>query len=279
VPRALILLAMLAASAALADPAAAPPAVDPIDVVGRYTATLRWTGCSAPGARAAELELRSVDRALELDLAPAQPGLGAVAVDGDGRRLAGGQADLAVTLAFGKRGVVAFTLALDAGCKARGTLRRASAKIDSCDRLAALARIEAGCAAIAAADRREDVAAVDGELPAWARLRGARKRDAAAACTVRAAVLESALTDAACLALPADAAPIPVPACRDLASLIARLQRCPALPDDVRTQLRQVLVQIATTIEPADRDRLDPTAMLCTDMTRELQEIQGRFGC
>ena len=283
-----VLASALVAAIAVAGPVPPPPespladpkAIDPIDVVGTYTATLRWTRCSVPGARTAALEVRSVDRKLELDLGPAQEGLGVIGIDGDARKLAGTAADLGVTLVRKKRGAYAITIELDAGCRARGTLRRAASGIAPCDRLVTLARIEAGCSAIAVADRIGDLAELATEQATWTGLRGARKREAATACHARAAPLHSELIDAACVELPADAAPRPVPACRAVAAQMARLARCPSLPADKRAQLRTALAQIATAVDPDTHPNVvDTASMFCAEVGMQLEDLGAQHGC
>jgi hypothetical protein len=229
----IIVLAVLAGSV-LADPAtdSAGP-VDPVAVVGRYQGKLTWSHCDPPGAKAPIVALTPIDSRLELDVSAARDGLSPIVIAGDAHQLTGTAADVTATLTFsGKKTELVITL--ESGCTAKGAVKRIGAGIAACDELAALARVEAGCGAVAADARLEDVAAIDAELPAWAKTKGTARQKARAACEVRVAALRPTLVDAACLAVAVDRR-------RGSADAVARVPRSrgagqPAdeLPDDGR---------------------------------------------
>jgi hypothetical protein len=260
------------------EPAGAPPA-DPVAVAGRYDLKLAWKGCAPAGAKTATVELSPIDSRLELDLGPARAGLPVIVVAGDAVTLTGTSADVTATLTWGKRGV-AIAIELASGCRARGTAKRQSSTIAACDRLAALARLERGCGAIAPDARTEDVAAIDAQRPAWARLSGKTKRaDAEAACAHRVAVLEPPLVDAACLAVPADEAPTLIEECRDLAARIDRYSRCRTLPADARTRLREMLGTISVSVIGADPDEQYLARQACLRQRETLDQLAPYLHC
>jgi hypothetical protein len=276
--RALAILTVLAGGV-LADPLRVRgEPVDPIAIVGRYQAKVTWTHCTPPGARTGVIDLDQLDSRFELQLEALRDGLPPVVVAGDARKLSGRSGDVEVSMMWGTR-AIGFAIVLDSGCTAQGTLRRETTKIPACDELVALAHIEAGCTAVAADARLEDLTALDRERIGWGKTSGKRRRVAAATCSQRVATLRPALIDAACVAVPVEEAPTMLAECRDLATRIARLSACRTLPDTVRGQLRDMLGQTAVHLVDATEDEVDVARQICLRQDEVLRELSPRLGC
>jgi len=233
----LVIVIGLAASAR-----AAPVRVTWVDWVGAYTGTLAWTGCSAPGAKTASLALDAIDGALTIDLTPAGGGLRPLSLVEDEGRLTAQQGD--ATVALVRRRADAFELAIDltSGCAIRGQLVRASTRVPACDRLVALARIEAACTKLPGPRK----------APAAQRWKAKDK----ARCTAAADPIETELVDAGCLPSADPAALVPGPACQTLLAHAAKIRRCATAPRE--------LVQLAdrfTALGPAAADRASRAAL------------------
>jgi hypothetical protein len=277
-----IVFVLALAGGVVADPAVAVDdgagPVDPVAVAGRYKTKLLWSGCDPAGAKTPVVSLAPIDGRLELDLGPARDGLSAIVVAGDSRSLTGTMSDVTATLAFGAKSAE-LSIELTSGCRARGTAKRETTGIAACDELVALARVEDGCGAIAPANRLEDVTAVDAEATSWAKAKGAKKKSTDAACSVRVAALRPALTDAACLAVPAEDTPTLLPECRDLAASIAKLSQCRALDATTRTMLRDMLGQISVHAVHTDAGSISVARQVCLRQVEELRELAPRIGC
>ncbi len=226
------LVAVVAVVALVAAPAAASP-LEPADLVGTWRGTARWTGCSVAGHAAVALPIAWRDGTYVIDLAPARDDLGEILLAPDGDGFTGHRDDLQVR--FAPRGAPTLTLTSSADCTARLALTRASSGIAACDRVVALAAIEATCPA-AGDPRAARQAAVASRAASWSRLRGARQRAAAAACTTEADGLADALTVAGCLPQ-ATTGPVTVPACDAYLAALPRYARCPGVTASARRVL------------------------------------------
>jgi hypothetical protein len=270
-----IVIPIAIAGGAVADPG--PKPIDPVAVVGSYRVTARWSAaCTAPGNATATVALRPVDSLLELDLGALRDGLPALAVDGDAGSVSGRVADLAATLAWRDRGRATLAIDFDTGCTVRATARRDASGLAGCDELLALARIEAGCAAIPAADRRADVAAIERERATWK----ARKKKLDAACRTRAVPVRAAVETAGCLALPAERVPRSVAVCHDLASLLRRLSSCKSMPARERMSIGAIIDRVDAHLrQSVDPDQADAHALFCSDAMARFVELGQRVGC
>jgi hypothetical protein len=274
----IIILAILGGGV-LADPStdSAGP-VDPVAVVGRYQAKLTWSHCAPAGAKAPVVALTPIDSRLELDLATARDGLGAIVIAGDSHQLTGTAADVTATLTFGAK-KTELVIALESGCTAKGTVKRIGSGIAACDDLAALARVEAGCGAVAADARLEDVAAIDAALPGWAKTKGSAKQEARVACEGRVAALRPALVDAACVAVPAEDAPTLLPECRDLAARVNQLMGCRTLDARTKAALRDALPNIHVEVVHTDAASISVARQQCLRQKEAIDKLAPQLGC
>lgn len=274
----ILVLAVLAGSV-LADPStdSAGP-VDPVAVVGRYQGKLTWTHCDPPGAKAPTVALTPIDSRLELDISTARDGLSPIVIAGDAHQLTGTAADVTATLTFtAKKTELAITM--ESGCSAKGTVKRIGSGIAACDELAALARVEAGCGAVAADARLEDVAAIDADLPAWAKTKGTGKQKARAACEVRVAALRPSLVDAACLAVAADDQPTLLPECRDLAAKVNQLMNCRTIDARGKAALRDMLPNIHVEVVHTDASSISVARQQCLRQKEAIDKLMPQLGC
>jgi hypothetical protein len=215
---------------------AAPPGATWADWVGSYTGKLAWTGCSAPGAKTPTLALDAVDGALTIDLTPAGGGLRPLSLVEDEGRLTARQGDATLALVPRRADTIDLAIDLTSGCAIRGQLVRASTGVRACDRLVALARIEAACTKLPGPPKP----------PAAQRWKA---RDAAR-CTALADPIQTELVDAGCVPIADPAALVPGPACRTLLAHAATVHRCATAPPP--------LVQLAdrlTALGPPAQDR------------------------
>lgn len=278
---------LIAAAAAAAIGVAAPPAdkeppgpIDPVALAGRYQLALTWSGCHPPGHKTAEVDLAPIDGRWELGLGPARDGLPTVVVAGDRESLTGTSADVDVALRWRPgRKAPAITITLTSGCTARGTARRIESRVAACDELAALARIEVGCGAVAADARIEDVAAIDAERAAWQATTGKRRRAVAKACETRVAALRPALVDAACLAVPVEDEVTLIDECRDLAARVDKLSRCRMLGPDARGRLAELLAQVPVHVATGAPDQVVVTRQICIRQDEAVRELARAVGC
>ncbi len=278
-----IVLVAILAGAVLADPATDPGVdaagpVDPVAVVGRYQAKLTWSHCAPAGTKAPVVTLSPIDSRLELDLAPARDGLGAVVIAGDSHQLTGTAADVTATLTFGAK-KTELVVALESGCTAKGTVKRIGSAIAACDELAALARIEAGCGAVAADARLEDVTAIDAELPVWAKAKGTAKQEARVACEGRVAALRPALVDAACVAVAVEDQPTLLPECRDLAARVNQLMGCRTIDARTKAALRDALPNIHVELVHTDEASISVARQQCLRQDEALKKLMPQLGC
>lgn len=274
-----IVLVAILAGGVLADPAVdtAGP-VDPVAVVGRYQGKLTWSHCAPAGAKAPVVTLSPIDSRLELDLSAARDGLGAIVIAGDAHQLTGTAADVTATVTFGAK-KTELVIALESGCTAKGAVKRIGSAIAACDDLAALARIEAGCGAVAADARLEDVAAIDADLPVWAKTKGSARQEARVGCEARVAKLRPALVDAACVAVPAEDAPTLLPECRDLAARVNQLMGCRTIDARTKAALRDALPNIHVELVHTDEASISVARQQCLRQDQELKKLMPQLGC
>lgn len=240
-------LALVAGSIAVAATAAAAPRpASWADWVGDYHGKLRWSGCTAPGARQATLALDAIDGVLAIDLRPAGRALGTwILVDEPGA-LEAQQADVTVRITRSTPRRIALAIDYESGCTVRGELARTTAMAGTaCDQLAGWKRIAARCT----------------------------KAELAVPTTTRQCALDRdrlalAVIDAGC-------APAPVLAlgteCPAMASEANRLARCGRAPSNVVDAARQ-LAAAAQTATAATQPVVEARC-------RDLRQVLARVRC
>jgi hypothetical protein len=221
---------------ALAKPAAAPATWG--DWVGDYTGKLTWSGCTVDGQAAPTLPLDATDGAVTLDLSPAGGALEGLALAEDNGGWTGQRNDVKVRIGRARPDAIDLAVILDSGCEVRGTLKRPSTGIVSCDRLAGWARVEARCTKLTK-PALENQARLVRQRKTWLAAKGVERDKLAAQCDARAQKVELELVDAGCAPSPDPSVGVRSMECQALRSSLARLQRCRALPPDVEILLEQ----------------------------------------
>lgn len=271
----LLALAVIALGSAAAI--ASPDAADVAEIVGTWRGTARWTGCSVAGNAKVAVPIAWRDGAYVIDLAGAREDLGEILLAPDGDVFTGHRDDLQVR--FAPRGAPTLTLTSSADCTARLTLARPTSGIAACDRLVALASIEAACPA--AGDHRGDrQAALVSRAAGWPRLRGARQRAAAASCTADAETLGDTLIATGC-APTADGALVgAAPACDAYLATLAAYLRCPRLPSAARRTLEDGAREMMRGVRQAqDPAALERAGQVCASFDAALRESARQMAC
>ena len=227
------------------------------DLVGDYTSTLAWSGCTAPGARSATLALDAVDGALSIDLAPAGGGLVAMSlVEDDRGALSAQQGDVALAILPGKPRTIALAIDLTSGCAIRGTLVRATTKVPACDRLVGAGRIAQRCRKLAT-----PIAPIASKR--W-------KAKDAAACSARAQEIETQVIDAGCLPVEDPRATTLGLQCRQLISEAEKLERCPSAPPEIVMAANRIITIAQPAADGASRAVVEASCREGHDMVVEL---------
>ncbi|MGE0870919.1 MAG: hypothetical protein AB7P03_20300 [Kofleriaceae bacterium] len=252
----------------------ASPQVSWADWVGSYDAKLSWQRCSAPGERAAQLELVATDGALAIDLAAAGGGLRALPVIETRGGWQAQQGDVAVVITRRKASELALHVELDSGCVITGKLRRRSSGIAACDRLVAWAIIEARCSKRTAAPL-EDPVALAAQRSTW-KSRSART---IAECTSRAQRLEAALIDAGCAPDPRPSVAERAPHCTTYVVNAARVSRCGAVPPELKARLTMGANAAAAAVNSARDSELGPIEAGCQRAAQRAEQLANDLRC
>lgn len=262
------------ASLAVADP---PPALTWADWVGDWEGKLKWTSCIAEGHPKAAIAIDAADGALGIDLTAAGGALPRLSlVEDDAGGFSAQQGDVNVSVRRTKH--LELTVTLDSGCEVRGTLTRATVGIATCDRLAAWARIESQCKKLARPPL-ENPARLARQRAKWLEARGETRAKLSGQCTSRAARVAAELIDVGCAPDPDPAIGLRGAECQALRGISARLQRCPAVPHDVRTAFEREVVVLLAAAQGADRASLPVVDAECKQTREKLYAVAQQAGC
>lgn len=275
--RAASLVILAAASGVLAAPAAAP-AVSWADWVGDWEGKLRWASCAAEGEERAALGVDATDGVMSIDLSPAGSALPALTLVEDGTTWTGQQGDVTVKLARGKSDALELAVDLDSGCQVRGTLSRASVGIAACDRLAAWARIESQCTKLTRPPL-ENPARLARQRAQWKKAKGDARTKLGAQCSARSTKVEAALVEAGCAPHEDPAIGLRDAECQALRQTSARLQRCGAIPFDLRVALEREVVVLVAASQGAAKAALPVVEAECRRARDKLVTIARQSGC
>lgn len=265
-----------AAILALASSAAAEP-LSWADWVGDWEGKLEWTSCVAEGKTKASISIDAADGALSIDLTAAGGALGKLSlVEDDVGGFSAQQSDVKVSVRRTKD--LELTVTLDSGCEVRGTLARRTVGIATCDRLAAWARIESQCKKLAR-PALENPARLARQRAKWLEARGEDRVKLSAQCTSRAARVEAELVDVGCAPNPDPAIGLRGAECQALRGISARLQRCPAVPFDVRAAFEREVVVLLAATQGADRASLPVVDEQCKQTREKLYAVAQQAGC
>jgi len=268
---------MALGAGAIAAPAEAPPTW--ADWVGDWTGKLAWESCSADGNDKATVHVDAIDGVVTVDLTPAGGALGPLAITPDPRGWVGQQGDVTVHLASsGKASTLELEVDLDSGCAVRGTLRRASTGIESCDQLVAWARVEAQCTKLTRPPL-ENPSRVARQREQWSVSKGDTRRKLAAQCSTRATKLETALIDAGCAPSHDPEIGLRGAECQALRASSARLGRCGNVPLDQRQALEREVVVLVAASQGADKSALPVVESECKAARDRVLAIGKLAGC
>lgn len=232
------------------------------DVVGAYHGKLAWSGCLTREVATATMVVDSIDGALAIDASSVRPDLHAVALVVSERGLVGRQAATTIELAATTAGSIELEIALDSRCRARAQMHRVSSGIRDCDRLIALARVEAKCSQLDS--RREDLATLFATT--W-------KPSDAASCSRRGEQLESRLRRASCVPNPpAPNIPTLPGDCLEAARIARKFTAC--WPRWGQMYVAEVL-DLKTKFDAAEADTMPAIEARCREISMHLQEWAG----
>src|SRR5512138_2500128 len=261
------------AAACLAGSALAAPAPKPAptwaDWVGDYSGTRGWTGCSAPGAKTAAISVDAIDGALTVDLAKAGGGLRALPLVEEDTAWTAQQGDISARLGRPSPNTLALTVELESGCRVTAQLKRATTKLDACDRLVAWTRVEARCTKLHDAPL-EDPAAI--ARTSW-------KAGDADRCQLRAANVELELVDAGCAPHPDPLIGVRAADCLALAATADKLHRCGNVPPQLKAYLVNSAHGLAAAAQTADKGTLPVVEAQCRDAKTLLIGAATKFSC
>lgn len=237
--------------AALAVPARADVAW--ADVVGDWSATLRWSSCAAAGATKAAIAIDATNGVLAIDLAATSKYLASYALlpTDDAKALEAQHGDIALTVAPTGTDKLALAVRVGtAGC----TLR------------AELARPRPSCA-----------------LDAWTRIAKRCTREpidfpTKGTCREQAATLEHAVVEAGC-APSSNARFVARSHCQRLPQVAQQVNQCPKLDQaqrDAFTKLAATMVGAAQSVDQTSAATLDQQ---CDDIAVGMRARARTFGC
>jgi hypothetical protein len=277
--RAPVLLSLVLAGGALADPApATPPRATWADWVGDWSGKLKWQSCSADGEERPTLSVDATDGVLSLDLRSAGSALPALTLVEDTAGWSGQQGDVTARVKRGKGNSIDLAIDLDSGCQITGTLARPSSGIASCDRLSAWARIESQCSKLTRPPL-ENQARLARQREQWAKAKGEARTKLAAQCTARGAKVEAALIDAGCAPHADPAIGLRGAECQALRSTSARIVRCGNVPFDVRETFEREVVVLMAASQGADKAALPVVETECRQARDRMVTIAKQAGC
>jgi hypothetical protein len=277
VRRTLIVLALAVGSGALAAPAAQPDRLAWADFVGDWAGKLEWGSCTFDGAKEGTFSVDATDGALSIDLGPAGSAFGTMSLVEDGAGFTGQQADVKVKLTRTAK-ELELAVDLDSGCTVRATLSRPSVGIAACDRLAAWSRIEQQCSKLAHPPL-ENPARLARQRAEWTKARGDARDKLAAQCTKRSARVETRLVDVGCAPNADPKIGMRGAECQALRGVSARVQRCAAIPFDIRTDLERNVVVLLAAAQGADQASLPVVDGQCKATREKLAAMALQAGC
>jgi hypothetical protein len=277
--RAVLVGTMTVGALAFAKPAA-PVADAPRwgDWVGDYTGKLTWTSCVSEGQGSATLPLDANDGRVAIDLTPAGAALDAMTLLEDAGGWAGQSGDVSVHVARPKPDTIELAVDLDSGCQVRGTLKRASTGIASCDRLAGWARIEARCGKLTK-PALENAARLVRQRATWMAAKGDARTKVAAACDARAQKVELELVDAGCAPNPDPNIGMRAAECQALRSSASKLSRCRNLPPDVDIALEREAANLVAASQTADDASVREVENECRALRARIAAASQQSGC
>jgi len=277
--RAPVLLSLVLAGGALADPAPATQTRTPwADWVGDWTGKLKWQSCSADGEERPTLSVDATDGVLSLDLRNAGSALPALTLVEDTAGWSGQQGDVTARVSRSKGNALDLTVDLESGCQITGTLARPASGIASCDRLSAWARIESQCTKLTRPPL-ENQARLARQREQWAKAKGEARAKLAAQCTARGAKVEAALIDAGCAPHADPAIGLRGAECQALRSSGARIIRCGNVPFDVRETFEREVVVLMAASQGADKAALPVVETECRQARDRMVTIAKQAGC
>jgi hypothetical protein len=274
-----VLLSVVLAGAALADPA--PPAPQRptwADWVGDWDGKLKWQSCSADGEEKPTLSVDATDGVLSLDLRNAGSALPALTLLEDTTGWSGQQGDVTAHVKRPKANTLELTVDLESGCQITGTLARPSIGIASCDRLSAWARIESQCTKLTKPPL-ENPTRLARQREQWAKAKGEARTKLSAQCTARGAKVEAALVDAGCAPHADPAIGLRGAECQALRSTSARIVRCGNVPFDLREAFEREVVVLVAASQGADKAALPVVETECRQARDRMVTIAKQAGC
>ncbi len=232
------------------------------DVVGAYHGKLAWSGCLTQEVASSTVVVDSIDGALAIDASSVRPQLYAVALVVSERGLVGRQATTTIELAAATAGSLELEIEIDSRCRARARMHRVSSGIRDCDRLVALARVEAKCSQLDS--RSEDLATLFATT--W-------KPSDAASCSRRAEQLESKLRRASCVpGPPAPSVPAHPRDCLEAARIARKFSGC--WPRWGQRYVAEVS-DLQTKFDAAEADAVPAIEARCREISTQLQAWAG----
>lgn len=275
--RAVLVVSLALGSGALAAPPAAQPVLTWADWVGDWTGKLAWSGCAVDSSQRGAIPIDATDGAITIDLTAAGNSLDKMALLEDGTGFAAKQNDISLHITRTTTGLE-LAVDLDSGCQLRGTLTRPSVGIAACDQLAAWAHIEQQCTKLSR-PALENPSRLARQRAEWKKATGDAKTKLAAQCSARSAKLQAQLVDVGCAPNPDPNVGMRGAECQALRGVSARVQRCAAIPFDVRTTLEQQVIVLVAAVQGADQASIPVVDAECKREREKQFAIAQQAGC
>ena len=280
--RAVLVGSLAVATAALAKPPEKPPETPAVprwgDWVGEYQGKLAWSSCTAEGEGSATLAFDATDGQVAIDLTPAGGSLEPITLSEDNGGWSGVDGDVSVKLARPKPDLLDLAIDLDSGCQVRGSLKRASTGIASCDRLAGWARIEQRCTKLMK-PALENPSRLAHQRATWLAAKGETRGKLAAQCEARAQKVEVELVDVGCAPNPDPAIGMRAADCTALRVSASKLSRCRNLPADVELALEHEATGLVSAAQSADSAVLHEVEAECRALRARIVAASQQSGC
>jgi hypothetical protein len=277
--RSLVVLVVLLAGVARAEPAKSEAAPTWADVVGDWNGKLAWHDCAIDGATRAAISVDGSDGVLAVDLTAVGMGLKTLTLLDENGGWAARDGDLVVRLVRSKA-ALAVTLEVATGCHMTATLARTTTAIPACDALVGWARIEARCTKLVKPPL-EVASRLARQRDVWAKASRDDRTKLAAQCEARSAKVAAQLVDVGCAPNPDPEIGMRGAQCQALRQIAGRFSRCTSSPPDLKSLFEQSAADLSAAVQSTGAGDASEAIVdaKCRDLRAQIAQAASHYGC